>query len=120
MTEGVRPQVVIIGAGFGGLAAARALGKVAVDVTLVDQHNFHLFQPLLYQVASSLLDPSEIAYPVRAAIRRRHNVDFRLATVEAVDMASRRVLTSTGELEYDHLIVAAGGVTNYYGISGVE
>jgi NADH dehydrogenase len=120
MSEGVRPRVVIIGAGFGGLAAAQALGKVAVDVTLVDQHNFHLFQPLLYQVASSLLDPSEIAYPVRAAIRRRHNVDFRLATVEAVDMASRRVLTSTGELEYDHLIVAAGGVTNYYGISGVE
>jgi NADH dehydrogenase len=115
-----RPRVVIIGAGFGGLAAARALRTVPVDVILVDQNNYHLFQPLLYQVASALLDPSEIAYPVRAAIRRCRNVDFRMARVEGIDLQSRRILTSTGVHEYDHLIVAAGSVTNFYGNHSVE
>ena len=85
-----RPRVVVLGAGFGGLAAARALRDVPVDVVLVDQHNYHLFQPLLYQVATALLDPSEIAYPVRAAVRRHRNVSFRLARVTGIDLEARR------------------------------
>ena len=112
--------MVIAGAGFGGLAAARALRGVAVDVVLVDQHNYHLFQPLLYQVATALLDPSEIAYPVRAAVRRHHNVDVRLARVTGIDLEGRRLATSAGELTYDHLVVAAGAVNNFFGLTSVE
>jgi NADH dehydrogenase len=115
-----RPRVVILGAGFGGLAAARALRGVPVDVVLVDQHNYHLFQPLLYQVATALLDPSEIAYPVRAALRRHRNVDFRLARVTGVDLERRRLATTGGELAYDHLVVSAGAVNNFFGLTSVE
>jgi len=115
-----RPRVVVLGAGFGGLAAARALGDVPVDVVLVDQHNYHLFQPLLYQVATALLDPSEIAYPVRAAVRRRRNVSFRLARVTGVDLEARRLDTTAGDLDYDHLVVAAGAVNNYFGVDSAE
>ena len=119
-TAGRRPCVLVIGAGFGGLAATRALRKVPVDVTLVDQHNYHLFQPLLYQVASSLLNPSEIAYPVRASIRRCRNAHFRLARVDSIDLEARRVITGSKSLEYDYVIVAAGAVTNFFGIRSVE
>jgi NADH dehydrogenase len=115
-----RPRVLVVGAGFGGLAAARALRDVAVDVLLVDQHNFHLFQPLLYQVATALLDPSEIAYPVRAAVRRHRNVDFRLARVTGIDLERRRVATTGGELAYDRLVVAAGAVNNFFGLESAE
>jgi NADH dehydrogenase len=115
-----RPRVVVLGAGFGGLAAARALRGVPVDVVLVDQHNYHLFQPLLYQVATALLDPSEIAYPVRAAIRRNRNVAFRLARVTGIDLDARRLDTTGGSLEYDHLVVAPGAVNNYLGVASAE
>jgi NADH dehydrogenase len=115
-----RPRVVIVGAGFGGLAAARALRGVPVDVVLVDQHNYHLFQPLLYQVATALLDPSEIAYPVRAALRRHRNVEFRLARVTGIDLERRRLATTGGELAYDHLVVSAGAVNNFFGLTSVE
>jgi NADH:quinone reductase (non-electrogenic) len=117
---GARPRVVVVGAGFGGLTAARALRSAAVDVLLVDQHNYHLFQPLLYQVATALLDPSEIAYPVRAALRRHRNVDFRLARVTGVDLEGRRLHTACGEVAYDRLVVAAGAVNNYFGLESVE
>ncbi|HYL70052.1 MAG TPA: FAD-dependent oxidoreductase, partial [Candidatus Dormibacteraeota bacterium] len=81
---GARPRVVIVGAGFAGLACARALRRVPVDVTLVERTNYHLFQPLLYQVASGLLDPSEIAAPVRSILRRVHNAEVLMATVTNV------------------------------------
>jgi NADH dehydrogenase len=110
-----RPHVVIVGAGFGGLAAARALSRVNVDVTIVDRNNYHLFQPLLYQVASGLLDPSAIASPVRTIVRRCRNVNVLRAEVTGVDLAQRRVTTSAGTLEYDYLVVASGSVTDYFG-----
>src|SRR5260370_17725043 len=117
---GERPRVVIGGAGSGGLAAARALRGAPVEVVVGDKRHHHLFQPLLYQVASSLLDPSEIAYPVRAALRGTGNVDVRLAAVERIDVERRVVHTDGGELGYDHLIVAAGAVTNWYDTPGAE
>jgi NADH dehydrogenase len=109
------PRVVIVGAGFGGLAAARALRHVDVDVTLVDRNNYHLFQPLLYQVASGLLDPSAIASPVRTIMRRVRNVDVLRAEVTHVDVDDQRVITSAATLDYDFLVIASGSVTNFFG-----
>ena len=106
---------MVVGAGFGGLAVVRGLRHAEVDVTLVDRHNYHLFQPLLYQVASALLDPSDIAHPVRSILRRSRNCDFRLAEVTGVDMERRSVRTTTGELGYDHLVLATGSATSYFG-----
>jgi NADH dehydrogenase len=110
-----RPHVVIVGAGFGGLAATRALRRADVDVTIVDRNNYHLFQPLLYQVASGLLDPSAIASPVRTIVRRSPNVDVLRAEVMGVDMTRLQVTTSVGPLDYDYLIMATGSVTDYFG-----
>src|SRR5579863_9962375 len=110
-----RPQVVIVGAGFGGLAAARALRHADVDVTIVDRNNYHLFQPLLYQVASGLLDPSAIASPVRTIERRARNVDVLRAEVTGVDLDHRRLTTSASDLDYDYLVLASGSVTDYFG-----
>ena len=115
-----RPRVVVVGAGFGGLSAVRHLRGAPVDVTLVDRHNYHLFTPLLYQVASSLLEPSEIAHPVRAIVRGWDNVSFRMGALTGVDLEARRVATTAGALEYDWLIVAAGSVNNFFGNAGVE
>lgn len=109
------PRVVIVGAGFGGLAAVRALRHVEVDVTIVDRNNYHLFQPLLYQVASGLLDPSAIASPVRTIVRRARNVDVLRADVTGVDLERHRVTTSAVALDYDYLILASGSVTDYFG-----
>ena len=115
MSPARRPRVVIVGAGFGGLAAARGLAHADVDVTLVDRHNFHLFQPLLYQVASGLLDPSQIAYPVRAVARRQRNCRFLLAAATGVDVEGRTLHTTAGALRYDHLVLAVGGRTDFFG-----
>ncbi len=110
------PRVVIVGAGFGGLQCARALRDEPVEVLLIDRHNYHLFTPLLYQVASCLLSPSEIAAPLRKVFRRARNVHFRLADVVGVDFAARTVQLSDGEaVHYDHLVLAAGSTTNYFG-----
>jgi NADH dehydrogenase len=106
---------VIVGAGFGGLATARALRHVDVDVTIVDRNNYHLFQPLLYQVASGLLDPSAVATPIRTILRRARNVDVLRAEVTGVDLERRRVLTSAVSLDYDYLVIASGSVTDYFG-----
>jgi NADH dehydrogenase len=117
---GDRPTVVVVGAGFGGLQAVRTLKRAPVRTVLVDQHNFHLFTPLLYQVASALLDPSEIAHPTRSLLRGIKNAEFRLGRVTGLDLARRRLETDDGELAYDYLILAAGSVTNFYDNSSLE
>ncbi len=109
------PHVVIIGGGFGGLYAARALKGVAVRVTVIDRRNHHLFQPLLYQVASAALNPSEIAYPIRAALRRQTNARVMLAEALDVDVERQRIVLDEGELDYDFLIVATGATHSYFG-----
>src|SRR5882757_7611738 len=102
------PRVVIIGGGFGGLEAAKALRKTNVRVTLLDRQNHHLFQPLLYQVATAALSPADIAEPLRAILRRQENTEVILADVEKIDVAAKRVVASDGEIPYDYLILAAG------------
>jgi NADH dehydrogenase len=114
-----RPRVVIVGAGFGGLRAARALAAAPVDVLLLDKNNYHLFQPLLYQVAVAALPPSEIAYPVRSILRRQGNLEFRVATVTGFDLKRSVVLTSRGEVPFGQLIVASGAATNFFGLADV-
>ena len=114
-----RPTVVIIGAGFAGINAAKALRNAPVQVVLIDRNNHHLFQPLLYQVATAAIAPSEIAYPVRAIFRKQKNFKFRLAEVEWIDFEARRVRTSTGEVPYDFLIIAVGGQTHFFGLDSV-
>jgi len=112
----MRKQVVIIGGGFGGLRAARALKSAPVDVTLIDRRNFHLFQPLLYQVATGSLSPGDIAAPLRSVLRRQKNTQVLLGTVVDVDPEQRRVLLADGAaLPYDALIVATGSQSSYYG-----
>jgi NADH:quinone reductase (non-electrogenic) len=111
----MRPRVVIAGAGFGGLTCARALKGAPVDVLLVDRNNYHLFTPLLYQVASALLDPGEIARPVRQLIRPLRNADFRQAEVTGVDFDGRRLLTDHGPIDYDYLVLATGAQSDYFG-----
>jgi len=111
-----RPQILIVGAGFGGLSAARALAKAPVDVTVIDRRNFHLFQPLLYQVATAGLNPSDVAWPVRSILNRQANARVLLGEVNGVDTAAREVtLTDGRRLAWDWLILATGATHNYFG-----
>jgi len=110
-----RPKVVIIGAGFGGLEAAKALSRVAVDVILIDRQNHHCFQPLLYQVATAALSPAEIAWPIRYILRQQRDATVFMAEVEAVDLAARVVQTSAGPFSYDYLVLATGATHSYFG-----
>ncbi len=111
-----RRRVVIVGGGFGGLAAARRLRHADVDVTLVDRRNHHLFQPLLYQAASGALSPSDCASPIRPALKRSSNTTVLMAEVTDVDAEHRQVVLDRGDrLDYDSLIVACGGETSYFG-----
>jgi NADH dehydrogenase len=110
-----KPHVVILGAGFGGLAAARALAKDPVNITLIDKHNYHLFQPLLYQVATAALSPAQIAQPIRAIIRKQKNCITELAEVIDIDTKRKIVLTQGQEIPYDYLIVATGATHDYFG-----
>jgi NADH:ubiquinone reductase (H+-translocating) len=110
------PHVVIVGAGFAGLAAAKRLGKAAVDVTVIDRRNHHLFQPLLYQVATAALSPADIAEPIRATLRPYRNIQVYLDEVIGVDPAARRVITRNGAGQnYDYLILATGSTYAYFG-----
>jgi NADH dehydrogenase len=110
-----RPQVVIAGAGFGGLQAAKALAKTAVDVVLVDTYNHHCFQPLLYQVATAALSPADVAWPIRAIVRAQKNVRVIMARVTGIDVTARRVHTSEIDLPYDYLVLATGSTHSYFG-----
>jgi NADH dehydrogenase len=113
--------VVIVGAGFGGLTCAQRLIGRPADVLILDRQNYHTFTPLLYQVASSLLNPNDIAEPVRAIFRRAKNVRFRMADVTAVDFERREVQLAGGSsVPYDYLIVAAGSTTNYFGLESLD
>jgi NADH:ubiquinone reductase (H+-translocating) len=109
------PRVVIIGGGFGGLAAARALARAPVQVTLLDRHNHHLFQPLLYQVATAGLSPAEIASPIRRILSAQQNVTVLLAEATAVDPEAKLIHLADGDLSYDQLILATGATHSYFG-----
>src|SRR6202045_706694 len=115
MTNKSRPRVVIVGAGFGGLTAARRIARLPVQVTIVDRKNHHTFQPLLYQVATAGLSPGEIAAPIRSIFRGDTNVISLLEEVQDFDLAHRFVKTSEQEIPYDYLIVAAGATHAYFG-----
>jgi NADH dehydrogenase len=115
MTSSGKPHVLIVGAGFGGLYAAKALRNAPVRITVIDRRNHHLFQPLLYQVATAGLSPGDIAYPIRAVLGRQENVRVLLAEAVAVDVASRKVKLRDGELSYDYLILAPGVRHAYFG-----
>ena len=112
--------MIIAGAGFAGITCARALKRIDVDVLLIDRNNYHLFTPLLYQVASALLDPGEIARPVRELLRPIHNADFRQAEVSGADLQRRLVLTDRGPLPYDYLVIATGAQTDFFGNESVQ
>src|SRR5690242_14740110 len=113
-------HIVIIGAGFGGLHAAQKLAGKPVRVTLIDKRNYHLFQPLLYQVATAGISPHEIAYPVRAIFQKQKNFTFLLSRVNGVDFERRAVLTDQGEVAYDQLIIAAGASVNFFGNGSLQ
>jgi NADH dehydrogenase len=107
-----------VGAGFGGLWAARGLARCAVDVTLVDRNNYHTFFPLLYQVAAAELGPTDIAHPVRSIFRRARNVTVRMAVLIGLDLDARHVLTDGGQIPYDYLVLAIGSEPNFLGVAG--
>lgn len=116
-----RPRVVIVGAGFGGVTLAQELADVPVDVVVVDRRNHHLFQPLIYQVATASLEPSDVAYPVRGLLAKLPNATFRLGEVTGVDWGERLLLSDEGApIAFDHLVVAAGAETATFGIPGVD
>src|SRR5215510_12301421 len=108
-------RVVVVGGGFGGLRAARSLRRAPVQVTLLDRRNYHLFQPLLYQVATGGLSPANIAAPLRALVARQSNAQVLLADVVDFDVQARRVKLAEGEVPYDSLVVAAGASHSYFG-----
>ena len=110
-----RPRIVIIGAGFGGLFAAQALARVAAEVTIVDRHNYHLFQPLLYQVATAGLPPSDVAWPIRGVLRRQRNATVLLGEVVAIDVARSVVDLGTRSLAFGYGVVATGSTDSYFG-----
>jgi NADH dehydrogenase len=111
-----RPRVVIVGGGFGGLACAKGLAGARVDVLLIDRRNYHQFTPLLYQVATALLSPPDIAYPFRASLRHQRNAQFRQARIVAVDLEQRLLRTASGErIRYDYLVLATGSENDYFG-----
>ena len=113
------PHVLSVGAGFGGLGAAEQLVHVPVHVTLIDRHNYHTFQPLLYQVATSLLNAEDVGAPVRSIFRHQENVNFRLGTVVGIDVPGQKIRMDNGEeLNYDYLVLAGGATVNYFGTPG--
>ena len=114
-------NIVIIGGGFAGINLANGLaGKAGYHVTLVDRNNYHFFPPLLYQVSTGFLEPSNISYPLRKLFRKADNISFRLGELQQVVPAQKKVILSTGELYYDFLVIASGAATNYFGMANVQ
>jgi NADH dehydrogenase len=118
--QSVLPRVIIVGGGFGGVTLSRKLTKQNFQVVLIDRHNYHNFQPLMYQVATSGLEPDSIAFPLRGLVEDRKNFLFRLAKVTAVDTANNRLTTSIGKVSYDYLVIATGTKTNFFGNANIE
>src|SRR3569833_2763531 len=111
-----RPRIVIVGAGFGGLHAAKALRHLPVDITVIDRKNHHTFQPLLYQVALAVLSPADIAQPIRSILRHQPNTDVLMDEVTSIDVQSRRVGLASGvQVSYDYLVIATGSTHSYFG-----
>ena len=114
------PHIVIVGAGFGGMEVARKLANAPVQITLIDRQNYHLFQPLLYQVAIAGLVPSQIAYPLRTIFRKQKNLNFQMGEVTSVDFNACYVKLEGSIIAYDYLVLAVGGQTNFFGMDSVE
>ena len=114
------PRIVVIGGGFAGLAFIKKLKKQPVQVVLIDKNNFHQFQPLFYQVATSGLEPDSIAFPFRKQIGRSRNIIFRLAEVNEINAKKNIVVTNHGIISYDYLVLATGTTTNFFGMEKVE
>ena len=119
MGDKKRTHIVVVGAGFGGVTLARLLAREAVDITVVDRNQFHLFQPLLYQVATAELEENEIACPIRSLFRQQPNVDFLMAHAEEIFPKENTLRTDRGDVAYDYLVLAAGATTNYFGLEQV-
>jgi NADH dehydrogenase len=115
ISDSAVPRVVVVGGGFGGLQLIKNLPQGKFQIVLIDKHNYHTFQPLLYQVATAGLEPDSIAYPLRKIFKNRKDFFFRLAEVKSIDTEKKNIHTSLGDLEYDHLILATGTVTNFFG-----
>ena len=114
------PKIVIIGAGFGGITMAKSFKNKEVDVLLIDQHNYHNFQPLMYQVATAGLEPNSIAYPVRRIFRKIKNVSFRMADVTKIDVKTKLIETSIGTIQFDYLIIATGSKNAFFNLEPVK
>jgi NADH dehydrogenase len=114
------PHIVIVGAGFGGMDTARRLKNAPIQITLIDRHNYHLFQPLLYQIAIAGLVPSQIAYPLRTIFRRQKNLTFQMGEVSSIDFESRYIKMNGSVIAYDYLVLAVGGETNFFGMNSIE
>ena len=114
-STGVQPRVVIVGAGFGGLQASKALATAPVHLTVIDRDNYHLFQPMLYEVATAGLALDDISSPIREILKHQSNTDVLMAEVTGIDMQGRRVLMGDESVPYDYLIVATGASNNYFG-----
>jgi len=115
-----QPRIVIVGCGFAGLRLAKDLRDAPVQVVVIDRNNYHNFQPLLYQVATGALEADSIAYPIRKIFAGQQNFFYRMADVQCVDTANNKVITNIGEIRYDHLVLATGSLTNFFGIESIE
>ena len=115
-----QPRIVIIGCGFAGLRLAKDLADAPVQVVVIDRNNYHNFQPLLYQVATGALEADSIAYPIRKIFAGQHNFFYRMADVQRVDAERNTVVTNIGEIRYDHLVLATGSLTNFFGLDSIE
>ena len=118
--NGSRPRVVIIGGGFGGLALAQKLKNAPVDVLLLDKHNYHTFQPLLYQVAIGSIEADSIGFPIRRIFTKQTNFSFNLAEVQKINPENNTVTTDIGAIYYDYLVIATGSNTNFFGNEEIE